>query len=158
MWEKREINWNVAMSDRTVLEETKKRNFRWCRLLLFSERENVRCWDRQKIHVCIQGASTLGNFFFFSCLWSLLGFEVTLSEGGEKAKQKSQQVHIATRTHKNCNQHNLFFKLLKCKEMRRSLGARETCPPPTAWQPQLNTLPLHICTQLQLEERQHERL
>lgn len=122
---------------------------------VFRVREHVVL--RQAEAVCMYaGCRHVGEFIFFNCLWSLPGFEVTLSEGGKKAKQKSPQVHIATRTPTNCNLHNLFFKLLKCKETRRSLGAQQTRPP--AWQLQLNTLPLHICSQLQPEERQHESL
>lgn len=115
---------------------------------------------RQAENLCMYaGCRYVGEFIFFqlslitSRLWSNSQWK---DGGGGGAKQKSQQVHIATRTHKNCDLHNLFFKPLKCKEMRRSPGARQTRPP--AWQPQLNTLSLHICSQLQLEARQHESL
>lgn len=98
---------------------------------VFTEWESAWCGDRRRIYVCMQGAGTLGNFFLFfhpfAHLWSRPGFEVILGEGrGIKAKQKSRQVHVATRTHKKCNLHNLFFKLFKCEEMTGSLGA---------WQP-----------------------
>lgn len=94
------------------------------------------------------------GIYFFNCLWSLPGFEVTLSEWGKKPSRSHRKFTLQLGLAKNCNLHNLFFKQLKCKEMRRSLGAQQTRP--SAWQPQLNTLPLHICSQLQLEERQHE--
>lgn len=81
------------MSDRTVLEEEAREKGREtsdgvARFCFLSERE--RRWDRQELYVCMQGAGTLGNFIFFSCLWSLLRFEVTLgkgvAEGGSRAE------------------------------------------------------------------------
>lgn len=147
MWGNGEINWNVASSDRTAFVETKKRSDAVARFCFYWVRECVVL--RQAEDLCMYaGCRYVGEFFFlsffpFAHLWSRPSFEVTLREGrGIKAKQKSRQVHIATRTHKKCNLHNLFFKLFKYEEMMGSLGA---------WQPipldvHLNMLPLHICS------------
>lgn len=94
---KREINWNVAVSDRTVLEETKKRKTSdgvTCFCFLSKRVCGVET-GRSCMYVC--RVPVRWGIYFFNCLWSLPGFEVTLSEGGKKPRQKSPQVHTATR-------------------------------------------------------------
>lgn len=116
-------------------------------------------WDRQAwvcVCVCEQQAWTFGNLFFFSTLWSPPCLWSNSFEWGKEPSWSHRKFTLQLRLAGNRYLHNLFFlNCWKRGEMSGSVGALQTHL--SAWQPQLNIIPLHICSQLQLEELQQER-
>lgn len=136
-------------------KKRKKKHQTTSHAFVFWARECVRRRDRQKL--CVRGVLVRLGIHFFNCLWSHPRlWSNSLRMGGWEPSRSHRKFTLQLGLAKNCDLHNLFFKLLKCRRMRRSLGAQETHP--SAWQHQWNTPPLHICSQLQLEERQRESL
>lgn len=115
-------------------------------------------WDRQAwVCVCVWAASlNIWEFIFFQhSLITPLPLK-QLVEWGKEPSWSHRKFTLQLRLAGNRYLHNLFFlNCWKRGEMSGSVGALQTHL--SAWQPQLNIIPLHICSQLQLEELQQER-
>lgn len=119
------INWNVASSDRTVFEEAKKKKKKErdqtpSLAFVFTGRARAAETGRGSMYVC-RVPVRWGIFSLppptLAHLWSRPSFEVTLREGrGIKAKQKSQQVHVALELTKSAI---CIIYSLNCSNARR---------------------------------------